>query len=260
MNENSVLKDSFILDASQSDDAKVIKWLLKQDPNLCYASWDVEVPRDYLFTTLISRPDIVKLVYKLKPEILHYEDNSGLLPIYHWLANVDLDKSFAIELIEASLSGREDRIKQAYHCVYACAIFIYPIDDTRIEIIKWLVNQYPELTQYQSDYGDFCIHTASAKGCEPLLKFLIEKDSSLLFKKNSSGCYPIPHFDVGDVDFVWSILKKYPQLITATNNSGEWAMHYAVRADSLELCKWIMSQVERSPSGGYVLKQAVALT
>ena len=249
----------FVLNASRQGDAKVLKWLLKQDPDLCYASWDPELPKDHLFIHDIRRADIIELIYELRPDILHYEDSKGYLPISYWLYTTHLNKSLAIKLIEESLAGRKDVTKQAYECLCSCTNFIYETGNTRVEIAKWLISQYPEVTEYQDNYGDFLIHRMIHNDCMPIVKFLIKKDSLQLFKKNKEGSYAIPHFRRIDIDYAWPILKKYPQLITAQNNQGLWAMDYAINNDNLQLCEWIMSQVERSPSGGYVLKQPTDL-
>lgn len=243
----SIWTDGFMLFAAELECPKIAEWLLQHDPSLCYAQ-----SKYCHFIHGIYHVSIIKLVLELAPELLHHADEEGWLPIARWIVNYcDLGDSEVIDLIEKSLKGKDDVLKYANKIFYACTYRREP----KIEIAKWLVEQYPALTKYQ-DYNDNTImHQAAESGRIELVKYLLEKDPSLAFKQNKYGEIAINLSSRYDSEFFKLTLARHPELILIKDIDGRWSIEYAIRLHDLELCQWIMNQVEKTSDGEYVLKE-----
>lgn len=117
-----------------------------------------------------------------------------------------------------------------------------------LDIVTFLVQNYPQLIQTTTNKGLNPLHSAVANGQLNVVTFLAENYPQLIQTTTTDGGLNALHLAalIGRVDLVTFLAENYPQLLGTTTNDGLNALHFARQGRHLNIAEYIVTYLAQN--------------
>jgi hypothetical protein len=213
--------------------------------------------------------DMVQLLldHNADPEIL---DNDDWTPLYWYITRVDITAMRAIlqhgaevdqprfhwGILEHAVQSSLDAVQllvehgaDVKHRDYSLNTPLHRAARTgKIDVVKFLVERWPEGMQATNRYGQTPLHRAAQEGKIDVVRFLVERWPEGM--QATIRCFedtPL-HSAVraGETDVMRFLVECWPEGIRATNRYRETPLHLAAKTGKIDVVRFL---VERWPEG-----------
>ena len=176
---------------------------------------------------------LVKYLVQNYPALLTSRDNQDKTPLHTagWSDSVDLVEYLISQ--QCDVFDKDSGGRTILHI--ACG-------DSKQTLVKHLVETYAALLTSRDNQGKTPFHTAGWSDSVDLVEYLISQQCDVL--DNDNGGRTILHnaCEGGKLTLVKHLVKKYPTLLTMTDNERQTPLHRAVFSDSIELVEYLIGQ------------------
>ncbi|XP_068665127.1 ankyrin repeat-containing protein At5g02620-like [Aristolochia californica] len=105
-----------------------------------------------------------------------------------------------------------------------------------LEVLKELLQAFPELAMTTDSSNSTALHTAANQGHIDVVNLLLERDSNLAKIAKSNGKTALHSAArMGHLEVVKAVLSKEPTIGFRTDNKGQTALHMAVKGNKVEI-------------------------
>ncbi|KAA8532176.1 hypothetical protein F0562_006682 [Nyssa sinensis] len=115
-----------------------------------------------------------------------------------------------------------------------------------LELLKELLNSFPNLVMTTDPSNSTALHTAAAQGHIDVVNLLLEADSNLAkIARNNGKTVLHSAARMGHLEVVKSLLSKDPSIGFRTDKKGQTALHMAVKGQNVEI---VLELIKPDPS------------
>ncbi len=113
-----------------------------------------------------------------------------------------------------------------------------------LPVMKWLFEKDPTLIQKTDNYGHTCMHLASQEGYTPNIEWLHQKDSTLIYKARQDGWSPAHSAAYcGKLEALQWLHQKDPALLRKiTTNDRQTVAEAALEMGHHAIAAWVRTQ------------------
>nr|GMD90906.1 ankyrin repeat-containing protein At5g02620-like [Ipomoea batatas] len=128
-------------------------------------------------------------------------------------------------------------------CIYAKILFFCP---EIAEVLKELLNVFPNLVMTTDSSNSTALHTAAGQGHADVVDLLLEIDSNLAkIARNNGKTVLHTAARMGHLEVVKSLVNKDPSIGFRTDKKGQTALHMAVKGQNVDI---VLELIKPDPS------------
>ncbi|WAR08043.1 ANK1-like protein [Mya arenaria] len=172
--------------------------------------------------------DMVLHICQKYPKLIHDLDSTGHSPAHYAAGSGELPL-----LLNVLRYGVNPLIKS--EC--GATLLMKAAWNGKIEVVKYLCNNYPELKEARDFLGCYCLHYAACGGHNKMIEFLLSEglDTNMVSNEGHNILQVAIYHEKSET--VQYLCEAYPELAAARDNVGKTAMDYARQIGNSELIR-----------------------